>query len=282
MCLRRLCHTGRHLDHTFKSLDVIYKSKKQIMEKEIEKLTHSMEEIALIVKKTDRSMELVKKLREGKPNQIRALAELAIKEFDNQVEGKLHLIQEHKSSLLDIEKTCKQIKNKVTRSTRSQLISEQETILKEIDKIQRNPNIKFKHTQVEFNISTPVLFGVSGVFFIEEVSSFLNTKKTVYSAKITSDNQVWIIYCTNTHVEGYLSLYLKSENGSPYCLQLMHPNAEKNVNTKSKQRFHNNSCWGYNKLILLKTIFDDNYQNDNDSLELLFNIRPSTDENDSS
>ncbi|XP_055642410.1 E3 ubiquitin-protein ligase TRIM37-like isoform X2 [Toxorhynchites rutilus septentrionalis] len=281
VCICNECAVNDHIhwDHTFKSMEVIYNSDRQIVKREIEKTTQNLKKIALTVKKTNQSMELVEVLKAETVSAIRLFADKAIREVEAQAGRKLCEIQKHKTSLLDIVHSVERIKTKVAGCTKTQLISE-ETILKKCSEIQMNSKKQIEHKQAS---ETPILSMISGVFVIENFSSLLHSRKTVKSDFFADKNyHIWRVLVSIGSITQQLEIYLELVDGSSCwvecCLQLYHTRVEKMVegefkgyydHPKSKQR-------GLRKFIAIKTILDEGYLKDNDSLELLFHIRQST------
>lgn len=58
--------------------------------------------------------------------------------------------------------------------------------------------------------------------------------------------------------------------------QLIHPEPKKIIHKKIKQFFDGGTQkdWGFRDFVTLGTILDDNYLKEDDSLELLYHIRP--------
>ncbi|XP_055642413.1 E3 ubiquitin-protein ligase TRIM37-like isoform X5 [Toxorhynchites rutilus septentrionalis] len=154
VCICNECAVNDHIhwDHTFKSMEVIYNSDRQIVKREIEKTTQNLKKIALTVKKTNQSMELVEVLKAETVSAIRLFADKAIREVEAQAGRKLCEIQKHKTSLLDIVHSVERIKTKVAGCTKTQLISE-ETILKKCSEIQMNSKKQIEHKQARQKLS---------------------------------------------------------------------------------------------------------------------------------
>lgn len=58
--------------------------------------------------------------------------------------------------------------------------------------------------------------------------------------------------------------------------QLLHPDSKRIIHKRIKQHFDRSTQkdWGFRDFVALKTILDDNYLKEDDSLELLYHIRP--------
>ncbi|XP_055641971.1 E3 ubiquitin-protein ligase TRIM37-like [Toxorhynchites rutilus septentrionalis] len=274
-----------HLDHTFKSLEVIYDSSKQIAEEEFEKVRHYLKKIALLVEKVDRNVELVKKVKEEKLKEIQAITESAIEGLERQVGEKLHKLQGHKFSLLaemqDIEKSLGHMEMEMVKSTKSQFILKKSKIFKECNKIRMNPIKDFKHIRVpvSLKIEIPTIYE-SGIFVIENFSSFDDNKVAYSNEFADSVGHVWRIMVWCVISEDQLGIYLELVDGPPCWMecrfQLIHFDVKKNIQKKIKQCFDSSTQkdWGFRDFIALKTILDENYLKKDDSLELLYHIRP--------
>lgn len=156
LCVCDECLPEMHLDHTFKCLDVIYTSNVQIAEEEFEKLRHYLKKISVLVEKVDRNVELVKKVKEEKLREIRAIAESAIEGLERQVGEKLQKLQGHKFALLaeiqDIEKSLRHMEAEVATSSRSAFLAKKSKIFKECNKIRMNPIKDFKQIRVPVSL----------------------------------------------------------------------------------------------------------------------------------
>ncbi|KXJ76592.1 hypothetical protein RP20_CCG009348 [Aedes albopictus] len=80
--------------------------------------------------------------------------------------------------------------------------------------------------------------------------------------------------------EDQLGIYLELVEGLPCWMecrfQLLHPDSKRVIHKRIKQHFDRSTQkdWGFRDFVALKTILDDNYLKDDDSLELLYHIRP--------
>ncbi|XP_001842882.2 E3 ubiquitin-protein ligase TRIM37 [Culex quinquefasciatus] len=285
LCVCDECLPEMHLDHTFKCLDVIYTSNVQIAEEEFEKLRHYLKKITTLVEKVDRNVELVKKVKEEKLREIRAIAESAIEGLERQVGEKLQKLQGHKFALLaeiqDIEKSLRHMEAEVATSSRSAFLAKKSKIFKECNKIRMNPIKDFKQIRVpvSLKIEIPTIYE-TGIFVIENFSSF-DDNKMAYSNEF-SDNfgHIWRIMVWCVISEDQLGIYLELVDGNPCWMecrfQLIHPEPKKIIHKKIKQFFDGGTQkdWGFRDFVTLGTILDDNYLKEDDSLELLYHIRP--------
>ncbi|XP_058454892.1 E3 ubiquitin-protein ligase TRIM37-like [Malaya genurostris] len=274
-----------HLDHTFKSLDVIYDSSVQIAEEEFEKVRHYMKKIGALIEKVERNVELVKKVKDEKLKEIRAIAECSIESLDRQVREKLQKLHGHKYTLLvemqDIEKSLRHMEAEVMICTKSQFIAKKSKIFKECNKIRMNPIKDFKQIRVpvSLNIKTPTVYE-TGIFVIENFSSF-DDNKVAYSNEFNdSYGHVWRIMVLCVISDDKLGIYIELVEGQPCWMecrfQLIHADMNKVIHKQITQRFDRTTQkdWGFRDFIALKTILDENYLKEDDSLELLYHIRP--------
>lgn len=290
LCVCDECAVGNqrenhHLDHTFKSLDVIYDSNVQIAEEEFEKVRHYLKKVASLAEKVDRNVELVKRVKEEKLREIRTIAESAIEGLERQVGEKLQKLQGHKFALLaemqDIEKSLRHMETEVAGSSRSAFLAKKSKIFKECNKIRMNPIKDFKQIRVpvSLKIEVPTIYE-TGIFVIENFSSF-DDNKVAYSNEF-SDNfgHVWRIMVWCVISEDQLGIYLELVDGNPCWMecrfQLIHADSKRIIHKKIKQFFDGGSQkdWGFRDFVTLRTILDDNYLKEDDSLELLYHIRP--------
>ncbi|XP_058819290.1 E3 ubiquitin-protein ligase TRIM37-like [Topomyia yanbarensis] len=274
-----------HLDHTFKSLDVIYDNSVQIAEEEFEKVRHYMKKIGTLIEKVERNVELVKKVKEEKLKEIRAIAESSIEGLDRQVREKLQKLQGHKYTLLvemqDIEKSLRHMETEVMACTKSQFIAKKSKIFKECNKIRMNPIKDFKQIRVpvSLKIEIPTVYE-TGIFVIENFSSFDDNKVAYSNEFADSYGHVWRIMVWCVISEDQLGIYIELVEGQPCWMecrfQLIHVDVKKIVHKQIKQCFDRTSQkdWGFRDFIALKTILDENYLKEDDSLELLYHIRP--------
>ncbi|EAT35116.1 AAEL012693-PA [Aedes aegypti] len=274
-----------HLDHTFKCLDVIYESNLQIAEEEFEKVKHYTKKIASLVEKVERNMELVKKVKEEKLKEIRSIAESAIEGIERQVNEKLQKLQGHKYALMaemqDVEESLRIMEGEVVGSSRSQFIAKKSRIFKECNKIRMNPIKDFKQIRVpvSLKIEIPTIYE-TGIFVIENFSSF-DDNKVAYSNEFTDTfGHIWRIMVWCVISEDQMGIYLELVEGLPCWMecrfQLLHPDTKRIIHKRIKQHFDRSTQkdWGFRDFVALKTILDDNYLKDDDSLELLYHIRP--------
>ncbi|XP_062555164.1 E3 ubiquitin-protein ligase TRIM37-like isoform X2 [Armigeres subalbatus] len=274
-----------HLDHTFKCLDVIYDGNLQIAEEEFEKVRHYTKKIASLVEKVERNVELVRKVKEEKLREIRSIAESAIEGLERQVSDKLQKLQSHKYALTaemqDIEQSLRIMEAEVVSSSRSQFIAKKSRIFKECNKIRMNPIKDFKQIRVpvSLKIEIPKIYE-TGIFVIENFSSF-DDNKVAYSNEFTDAfGHIWRIMVWCVISDDQLGIYLELVEGSPCWMecrfQLLHPDSKRIIHKRIKQHFDRSTQkdWGFRDFVALKTILDDNYLKEDDSLELLYHIRP--------
>lgn len=293
LCVCEECAVAdsRHLDHTFKSLDVIYDSNLQIAEEEFEKVRHYLKKMATLTEKVDRNVELVKRVKEEKLREIRAIAESAIEGLECQVNEKLQKLQGHKYTLLaeiqDIEQSLRHMEAEVAASSRSQFLAKKSKLFKECNKIRMNPIKDFKQIRVpvSLKIEIPTIYE-TGIFVIENFSSF-DDNKVAYSNEFADNfGHVWRIMVWCVISDDQLGIYLEMVEGMPCWMecrfQLIHADSKKIIHKKIKQHFDRGSQkdWGFRDFVALKTILDENYLKEDDSLELLYHIRPCGSEGD--
>ncbi|XP_055545915.1 E3 ubiquitin-protein ligase TRIM37-like [Wyeomyia smithii] len=274
-----------HLDHTFKSLDVIYDGSVQIAEEEFEKVRHYMKKIGALVEKVDRNVELVKKVKEEKLKEIRAIAESAIEGLDRQVREKVQKLQGHKYSLLaemqDVEKSLRSMELELMACSKSQFIAKKSKLFKECNKIRMNPIKDFKQIRVPVSLKIEVpTINETGIFVIENFSSF-DDNKVAYSNEFADNfGHIWRIMVWCVISEDQLGIYIELVEGQPCRMecrfQLLHTDAKKVIHKQIKQYFDCGAQkdWGFRDFIALKTILDESYLKEDDSLELLYHIRP--------
>ncbi|XP_055610203.1 E3 ubiquitin-protein ligase TRIM37-like [Uranotaenia lowii] len=274
-----------HLNHTFKSLDVIYESNLEIAEEEFEKVRHYSQKIAALIAKVDRNMELVRKVKDEKLREIRDIAEAAIKGLERQVGEKMLKLQEHKFALStemqEVESALQRMESEVTGSSKSQFIAKKSRLFKECTQIRMNPIKDFKQIRVpvSLKIEIPIIYE-TGIFVIENFSSF-DDNKMAYSNEFADNfGHLWRIMVWCVISDDQLGIYLELVDGFPCWMecrfQLIHPDSKRGIHKKIEQYFDRSSQkdWGFRDFVALKTILDDNYLKEDDSLELLYHIRP--------
>uniref|UniRef100_A0A182VWI6 RING-type domain-containing protein n=1 Tax=Anopheles minimus TaxID=112268 RepID=A0A182VWI6_9DIPT len=291
-CICEVCATdaeeGRHRDHTFKALNVTYEQHVGMLNNELEKVEHYRDKLALLINKIDRNVALIGRVKHVKQKELEAIVVSALKSLDRQEEEKLAKLRAHQNGLLhemdDIDLKLQKMRFEMTLCSKPELIQMKSNIFSVCNAIRMNPIKDFKQIRAQTNlkIEIPHLFE-TGIFVVHNFSTFDDDK--VYSNDFSDClGRTWRIMAWCVISEDQFGIYLELVNGSPCWIectfQLIHLDPEKTISKTIRQYFDKTpqKGWGLRDFVTLTTILEKNYVRDNDSLELLYNIRPCSDE----
>uniref|UniRef100_A0A182M8X1 RING-type domain-containing protein n=1 Tax=Anopheles culicifacies TaxID=139723 RepID=A0A182M8X1_9DIPT len=287
-CICEVCATdvteGRHRDHTFKALNVTYEQHVAMLNNELEKVEHYRDKLALLINKIDRNVALIGRVKHVKHKELEAIMVSALKSLDRQEEEKLAKLHAHQNGLLhemeDIDLKLQTMRCEMTLCSKPELIQMKSNIFSVCNAIRMNPIKDFKQIRAQANlkIEIPHLFE-TGIFVVHNFSTFDDNK--VYSNEFSDClGRTWRIMAWCVISEDQFGIYLELVSGSPCWMectfQLIHLDPEKTISKTIRQYFDRTpqKGWGLRDFVTLTTILEKNYVRDNDSLELLYNIRP--------
>ncbi|KFB44290.1 AGAP001544-PA-like protein [Anopheles sinensis] len=167
-----------------------------------------------------------------------------------------------------------------TRS-RSQVIQMKPKMVESCNTIRSVPIRDFKHIRVpaSLKIELPVIYE-TGIFVVQNFSTF-DDNKVVYSSEFSDClGRSWRIMAWCVISEDHFGIYLELMKGLPCWMectfQLIHDDPAKTISKTIREYFDRTpqKGWGLRDFVTLSTIVDDHYLRDNDSLELLYHIRP--------
>ncbi|XP_053658914.1 E3 ubiquitin-protein ligase TRIM37-like [Anopheles marshallii] len=287
-CICEVCATnvteGRHRDHTFKALHVTYEQHVDVLNNELEKVVHYRDKLELLISKIDRNVALIGRVKHVKQKELETIMVSAVKSLDRQEDEKLAKLRAHQDSLLnemeDIDLKLQTMRCEMTLCSKPELIQMKSNILSVCNAIRMNPIKDFKLLRVPANlkIEIPHLFE-TGIFVVHNFSTFDDNK--VYSNEFSDClGRTWRIMAWCVISEDHFGIYLELVQGSPCWMectfQLIHLDPELTISKTIRQYFDRTpqKGWGLRDFVTLTTILEKNYVRDNDSLELLYNIRP--------
>lgn len=288
-CICEGCATdtseGRHRDHTFKALHVTYEQHLGVLGAELDKVEHYRDKLAALVDKIDRNVELIGRVKRVKRKELEALVEAAMRSLDRQAEENVGKLHAHRHTLAgemgEIERKLKVMRCDMANSTRSQLIQLKPQIIDACNAIRMHPIRDFKQIRVpaSLKIEIPAIFE-TGIFVVQNFSTF-DDNKVVYSSEFSDClGRTWRIMAWCVISEDHFGIYLELVNGPPCGMectfQLIHDDPTKTISKTIRQYFDRTpqKGWGLRDFVTLNTIVDEGYLRDNDSLELLYHIRP--------
>lgn len=288
-CICEVCATdvieGRHRDHTFKTLHVTYEQHLSVLENELEKVENYRDMLSLLMNKIERNVELIGRVKSVKHKELEAIMVSALESLDRQEEEKVVKLQAHQYSLLgemdDIDRKLQTMRCEMMLCSKPQLIQMKPKIFTVCNAIRLNPIKDFKQIRVpaRLKIEIPNLYE-TGVFVVQNFSTF-DDNKVVYSNEFSDCfGRTWRIMAWCVISEDHFGIYLELVNGTPCWMectfQLIHLDPEKTISKTIRQYFDRTpqKGWGLRDFVTLKTILEENYLRVNDSLELLYNIRP--------
>uniref|UniRef100_A0A182YAF6 Uncharacterized protein n=1 Tax=Anopheles stephensi TaxID=30069 RepID=A0A182YAF6_ANOST len=288
-CICEVCATdvieGRHRDHTFKTLHVTYEQHLSVLENELEKVEHYRDKLSLLQNKIERNVTLIGRVKSMKHKELEAIMLSAMESLDRQEEEKLMKLHAHQHSLLgqidEIDQKLQTMRCEMMLCSKPQLIQMKPKIFAVCNAIRMNPIKDFKQIRLpaRLKIEIPNLYE-TGVFVVHNFSTF-DDNKVVYSNEFSDCfGRTWRIMAWCVIAEDHFGIYLELVNGTPCWMectfQLIHYHPEKTISKTIRQYFDRTpqKGWGLRDFVTLKTILEEEYLQVNDSLELLYNIRP--------
>uniref|UniRef100_A0A182JVH3 RING-type domain-containing protein n=1 Tax=Anopheles christyi TaxID=43041 RepID=A0A182JVH3_9DIPT len=289
-CVCEVCATdveasGLHRDHTFKALHVTYEQHLELLYGELEKVEFHREKLSLLLDKIERNVELIRRVKSAKHKELEAIMVSALNSLDRQEEEKLAKLRVHQFTLMsemeEVNTKLQEMRYEMALYSKPQLIKMKPKILNACNAIRAHPNRDFKQLRVpaSLKIEIPPLFE-TGIFVVQNFS-IIENNKVVYSNEFSDCmGRTWRIMAWCVISEDLFGIYLELVHGRPCWMectfQLIHPDQEKTISKTIRQHFDRTpqKGWGLRDFVTLKTILEENYLQVNDSLELLYNIRP--------
>uniref|UniRef100_A0A182PGV2 RING-type domain-containing protein n=1 Tax=Anopheles epiroticus TaxID=199890 RepID=A0A182PGV2_9DIPT len=288
-CICEVCATdvqeGKHRDHTFKALHVTYEQHVSLLDAELEKVEHYRDKLSLLINKIERNVELIRRVKSVKHKELEAIMVSVLNSLDRQEEEKLGKLCAHRLTLKremeDVDVKLQAMRYEMALCSKPHLIQMKSKVFAACNAIRMNPIKDFKQIRVpaSLKIEIPHLFE-TGVFVVQNFSTF-DDNKVVYSNEFADCmGRTWRIMAWCVISEDHFGIYLELVHGRPCWMectfQLIHLDPEKTISKTIRQYFDRTpqKGWGLRDFVTLKTILEDNYLRANDSLELLYNIRP--------
>ncbi|KFB44286.1 AGAP001544-PB-like protein [Anopheles sinensis] len=288
-CVCEACATdvddGRHRDHTFKTLHVTYEQHLAEMNGELEKVEHYRDKLEALVDKIDRNIELIGRVKEVKMNELEELMEAAMHSLAQQEKDKVTKLKAHRDFIVGemyfIDNKVSLLRWDMATRSRSQVIQMKPKMVESCNTIRSVPIRDFKHIRVpaSLKIELPVIYE-TGIFVVQNFSTF-DDNKVVYSSEFSDClGRSWRIMAWCVISEDHFGIYLELMKGLPCWMectfQLIHDDPAKTISKTIREYFDRTpqKGWGLRDFVTLSTIVDDHYLRDNDSLELLYHIRP--------
>lgn len=235
---------------------------------------------------------LVRDTKEERVKEIRNAVDQMIARLDAQLKVKLMTLMRHKRYLTketeQLERLVQEIDYQVLTSSQSQLINKSSELLMMIMQAQlkSTKNYVSAHVPPDF-VSELVPQYDTCTFLIERFTMVQLEGLAVYSKSLVVNGLCWrlkVYPCGNGPARGeYLSVFLELSSGPPgsskyeYRVQMLHNNPSKEISREFVSDFEIGECWGYNRFFPLDLLATEGYLNtDKDTLELRFQVRPST------
>uniref|UniRef100_A0A182NQG0 RING-type domain-containing protein n=1 Tax=Anopheles dirus TaxID=7168 RepID=A0A182NQG0_9DIPT len=288
-CVCEVCATeivaGSHQNHSFKTLHVTYEQHAELLENELERVEHHRDRLSLLHHKIGRNIELIGTVKSVKQKELEAIMASALRSLDRQEEEKLSKLCVHQCTLMrqieDIDMKLQAMRFEMSLCSKPQLIRMKSEIVDTCNAIRSHPIKDFKQIRVPASLKIEIPdFFETGVFVVQNFSTF-DDNKVIYSNEFSDcQGRTWRIMAWCVISEDHFGIYLELVSGRPCWMectfQLIHLNPEKTISKTIRQYFDRTpqKGWGLRDFVTLKTILDEDYVRVNDSLELLYNIRP--------
>lgn len=270
----------------------MYESHVARVKEEVAQLQHRLRELSSYVEKVEFNVMIVRDTKEERAKEIRDAVELMIGRLDAQLKVKLMTLMRQKRFLTketeQLERLVQEIDLQVESSSHSQLINKSPELLMMI------MHSQLKSTKHYVSAPIPPDFASELVppydtctFLIERFTALQLEGLAVYSKSLLVNGLCWrlkVYPCGNGPARSeYLSVFLELSSGPPgsskyeYRVQMLHENASKEISREFVSDFEIGECWGYNRFFPLDLLATEGYLNtDKDTLELRFQVRPST------
>lgn len=296
--------------------ELVYETHIAQVKEEVSQLKSRLVELISLVQDVEQNVETVRTAKDEKVREIRNAVELMVGRLDAQLKVKLMTLMRQKGSLTqeteqlehllqEIEhqlhtcSRCVQIKVRVTLfpcvtenpnriSHRSQLIMKSPELLKMIHQVRLKPMACYVTAPVPADFQSEIVPPYeTGQFVMHQFAVMQQRGVPVYSAPLQRNGlhfRLKVYPYGNGAVRGeYLSVFLELTHGLPetskyeYRVQMIHQSSSKIIQREFVSDFEVGECWGYNRFFRLDLLASEGYLNTvNDTLELRFQVRPST------
>lgn len=296
-CKCCICHQcalwgGTHSGHTFKQLELVYETHIAQVKEEVSQLRSHLRDIVGLVLDVEKNVETVRNAKDERVREIRNAVELIVGRLDAQLKNKLLTLMRQKNSLTQeteqLEHLLQEIEHQLNTGSRSQLIMKSPELLKMIYQVRLKPMSFLVTAPVPANFISEIVPPYdTGTFVMEKFTAMQQKGVPVYSNPLQVNGLHWrlkVYPYGNGAVRGeYLSVFLELTTGYPetskyeYRVQMIHQSSSKIIQREFVSDFEVGECWGYNRFFRLDLLASEGYLNTlNDTLELRFQVRPST------
>lgn len=187
-----------------------------------------------------------------------------------------------------LERLVQEIDYQMDSSSHSQLINKSPELLMMIMQAQLKSTKSYISAPIPPDFASELVPQYDSCsFLIERFSQLQMEGLAVYSKSLLVNGLCWrlkVYPCGNGPARGeYLSVFLELSSGPPgsskyeYRVQMMHETASKEISREFVSEFEIGECWGYNRFFPIDLLATEGYLDaEKDSLELRFQVRPST------
>uniref|UniRef100_A0A1Q3FTQ0 Putative e3 ubiquitin-protein ligase trim37 n=1 Tax=Culex tarsalis TaxID=7177 RepID=A0A1Q3FTQ0_CULTA len=291
-CICASCALWKHSGHTFKQLDLVYETHLVQVKEEQQQLKSRLLELISLVQSVEANVEAVRNAKDERVNEIRTAVNLIVGRLDLQLKGKMNTLMRQKNSLNQeteqLEQLLHEIEHHLRTCSKSQLIMKSSDLLNMINQVRTKPIASYVTTDfvpADF-VSEIVPAYETGVFIMQNFSKLQKKAEPVYSSPLYVNGLCWRLKVypggNGAVRKEYLSVFLELTVGYPetskyeYRVQMIHQNPAKIIQREFVSDFEVGECWGYNRFFRLDLLADEGYLNTHDSLELRYQVRPST------
>lgn len=282
---------GKHSGHTFKQLDLVYETHLAQVKEEQQQLKSRLLELISLVQNVEQNVETVRNAKDERVSEIRTAVNLMVGRLDSQLKGKLLSLMRQKNSLTQeteqLEQLLQEIEHQLNTCSKSQLIMKSADLLKTISQVRTKPMASYVTTTVPADFVSEIVPAYeTGVFMMQNFSKLQKKAEPVYSSPLYVNGLCWRLKVypggNGAVRKEYLSVFLELTVGYPetskyeYRVQMIHQNSAKIIQREFVSDFEIGECWGYNRFFRLDLLKDEGYLNEHDSLELRYQVRPST------
>ncbi|KAL1377611.1 hypothetical protein pipiens_016145 [Culex pipiens pipiens] len=291
-CICASCALWKHSGHTFKQLDLVYETHLAQVKEEQQQLKSRLLELISLVQNVEQNVETVRNAKDERVSEIRTAVNLMVGRLDSQLKGKLLTLMRQKNSLNQeteqLEQLLHEIEHQLSTCSKSQLIMKSADLLNMINQVRTKPIASYVTTTTvpaDF-VSEIVPAYETGVFIMQNFTKLQKKAEPVYSSPLYVNGLCWRLKVypggNGAVRKEYLSVFLELTVGYPetskyeYRVQMIHQNPAKIIQREFVSDFEVGECWGYNRFFRLDLLADEGYLNSHDSLELRYQVRPST------
>lgn len=290
-CICASCALWKHSGHTFKQLDLVYETHLAQVKEEQQQLKSRLLELISLVQNVEQNVETVRNAKDERVSEIRTAVNLMVGRLDSQLKGKLLTLMRQKNSLNQeteqLEQLLHEIEHQLNTCSKSQLIMKSADLLNMINQVRTKPMASYVTTTVPADFVSEIVPAYeTGVFIMQNFSKLQKKAEPVYSSPLYVNGLCWRLKVypggNGAVRKEYLSVFLELTVGYPetskyeYRVQMVHQNPAKIIQREFVSDFEVGECWGYNRFFRLDLLADEGYLNSHDSLELRYQVRPST------